>query len=125
TLFYHGFNRYGFFNCSTLFYNRPMKKILGLMFILMLSCQARFALEPPALDDTNWVMITENDNFQFWVDTENISFTEEEDGTNAYLWQMIYRRKSGISGTVYTEMKLNADMVRYVEIYSYDKKRKT
>ncbi len=102
-----------------------MKKNLGLMFILMLSCQACFALESPALDGTNWVMITENDNFQFWVDTENISFTEEEDGTNAYFWQMIYRRKGGISGTVCTEMKPNADMVRYVEIYSYDKKRKT
>ncbi len=102
-----------------------MKKILGLLFAFaMLFSAAAFAAEPPALDDTNWVMITENDNFQFWVDTANVTFTEEEDGTHAHLWQMIHRKKTGTSGVVYTEMKLNGKMVRYVDIYSYSKKGK-
>ncbi len=102
-----------------------MKKILGLLFaFVMLFSAAAFAEEPPALDDTNWVMITENDNFQFWVDTANVTFAEEEDGTHAFLWQMIHRKKNGTSGTVYTEMKLNAKTVRYIDIYSYDKKGK-
>ncbi len=99
-----------------------MKKFLGLLFAaLMLFSQTALAVEMPAPGETEWVLLEEAEGSQVWVDTANISFTEEADGPHAFLWQKVVEKK-GSSEVVYTEMKLEARTVKYVELFVLDKK---
>ncbi len=103
---------------------KMMKKILGCLFILMMVSGAAAAAELASdagefPDEERWLKVAENAKTEYWIDSTKITFTEEETGVHADVWETFVDKKAGTRELINCDINMTTQEFRHLSTVDY------
>lgn len=103
---------------------KRLKKILGCLFILMMVSGLAAAAELTSdagnfPDEERWLKVAENEATEYWIDSTKITFTNEETGTHAEVWEMFVDKKKGTRELINCDINMTTKEFRHMSTVDY------